>query len=42
MFNSLEVIARNKTPKTPVLNCRISRALEPRNADDAVRRNEYY
>jgi DNA polymerase gamma 1 len=42
MFNSLEVIARDETPKTPVLNCRISRALEPRNVDDGVRRNDEY
>jgi hypothetical protein len=38
MFNSLEVIARSKTPQTPVLESRISRALEPHNVDDAVRR----
>ena len=37
MFNSLEIIARSQTPETPVLNCRISRALEPRNVNDAVR-----
>ncbi len=36
MFNSLEKIACNEDPKTPVLNCRISRALEPRNVNDAV------
>ncbi|CAF3389354.1 unnamed protein product [Rotaria sp. Silwood1] len=35
MFNSLEVIARSESPKTPVLNCHISRALEPRNVTDA-------
>ncbi|CAF0845752.1 unnamed protein product [Rotaria sordida] len=35
MFNSLEVIARSKLPKTPVLDCRISRALEPHNVNDA-------
>lgn len=40
MFNSLEAIARSEEPKTPVLNCRISRALEPKNVDDAVRREE--
>jgi DNA polymerase gamma 1 len=37
MFNSLEEIACSETPKTPVLNCRISRALEPQNVNDAVR-----
>ena len=37
MFNSLEAIACSETPQTPVLNCRISRALEPRNVSDAVR-----
>lgn len=37
MFNSLEAIARDETPKTPVLNCRISRALEPDNVSDGVR-----
>nr|CAG4650726.1 EOG090X00SQ [Simocephalus serrulatus]SVE94067.1 EOG090X00SQ [Simocephalus serrulatus] len=31
MFNKLEEIAQSATPKTPVLHCRISRALEPRN-----------
>ncbi|CAF2952900.1 unnamed protein product [Rotaria sp. Silwood2] len=35
MFNSLEVIARDTSPKTPVLDCRISRALEPLNVNDA-------
>ncbi|CAF4390069.1 unnamed protein product, partial [Rotaria magnacalcarata] len=34
MFNSLETIARDESPKTPVLNCRISRALEPHNVSD--------
>jgi hypothetical protein len=38
MFNSLESIAQSVTPATPVLGCRISRALEPQNVDDAVRR----
>ena len=42
MFNSLEMIAKSVAPKTPVLNCHISRALEPRNVDNAVRRNQYY
>ena len=31
MFNQLEEIARSPHPKTPVLNCSISRALEPAN-----------
>ena len=39
MFNSLELIARSEAPQTPVLNCRISRALEPRNVGHAVRIN---
>jgi DNA polymerase gamma 1 len=38
MFNSLEVIARNEAPQTPVLKCRISRALEPHNVSDGVRK----
>lgn len=29
MFNKLESIAHSKQPATPVLGCRISRALEP-------------
>jgi hypothetical protein len=37
MFNSLEKIACSETPSTPVLNCRISRALEPQNDNDSVR-----
>lgn len=39
MFNSLEKIARSAAPATPVLECRISRALEPHNVNDAVRTN---
>lgn len=31
MFNKLEEIAQSEYPQTPVLHCRISRALEPRN-----------
>nr|CAG4641448.1 EOG090X00SQ [Eurycercus lamellatus] len=31
MFNKLEEIAQSDSPETPVLHCRISRALEPRN-----------
>jgi DNA polymerase gamma 1 len=38
MFNSLEVIARSASPETPVLKCRISRALEPCNVSDSVRK----
>ena len=38
MFNSLEAVARSDEPRTPVLECRISRALEPRNVNDEVRR----
>lgn len=37
MFNSLEQIALSEQPKTPVLDCRISRALEPKNVSDGVR-----
>ena len=37
MFNSLETIARSAAPKTPVLECRISRALEPKNVSESVR-----
>lgn len=37
MFNSLEAIALSEEPKTPVLDCRISRALEPKNVSDGVR-----
>ena len=29
MFNKLEKIAQSEEPRTPVLECRISRALEP-------------
>ena len=31
MFNKLEEIAQSDSPQTPVLGCRISRALEPAN-----------
>lgn len=31
MFNKLEEIAQSPSPQTPVLHCRISRALEPQN-----------
>ncbi|XP_071040732.1 DNA polymerase subunit gamma-1 isoform X2 [Parasteatoda tepidariorum] len=33
MFNKLEEIALSKKPKTPALECRISRALEPKAVD---------
>ena len=31
MFNGLEGIAKSDEPATPVLGCRISKALEPEN-----------
>uniref|UniRef100_A0A5S6QDJ7 DNA-directed DNA polymerase n=1 Tax=Trichuris muris TaxID=70415 RepID=A0A5S6QDJ7_TRIMR len=34
MFNALESIAYSKEPRTPVLQCRISRALEPSSVDE--------
>lgn len=34
MFNKLEAIAREAEPRTPVLGCRLSRALEPDNVYD--------
>ena len=37
MFNQLEAIAKRHMPQTPVLHCRISKALEPHNVDDDVR-----
>ena len=42
MFNSLERIALSDEPRTPVLGCRISRALEPRNVDEAVSRKTFH
>ena len=42
MFNSLEEIACSEAPQTPVLNCRISRALEPQNVNDAVGEKNSY
>ncbi|ELT96390.1 hypothetical protein CAPTEDRAFT_18002 [Capitella teleta] len=33
MFNQLESIAQSDVPRTPVLGCTISKALEPRNVD---------
>ena len=41
MFNSLEQIALSEQPKTPVLDCRISRALEPKNVSDGVRATNF-
>ncbi|CAF0847266.1 unnamed protein product [Adineta ricciae] len=35
VFNSLEDVARSSQPQTPVLQCRISRALEPQNVGEA-------
>lgn len=40
MFNKLESIAHSDRPATPVLGCRISRALEPRAVKDEVRRGQ--
>lgn len=37
MFNKLEAIAHSEQPATPVLGCRISRALEPRAVREEVR-----
>lgn len=37
MFNKLETIAHSAQPATPVLGCRISRALEPAAVKDEVR-----
>ena len=37
MFNQLEAIAKLDHPRTPVLGCRISKALEPENVLDDVR-----
>lgn len=39
MFNKLESIAHSSQPATPVLGCRISRALEPKAVGNEVRRN---
>lgn len=39
MFNKLESIAHSAQPATPVLGCRISRALEPRAVKDEVRQS---
>lgn len=37
MFNKLESIAQSAQPATPVLGCRISRALEPKAVGNEVR-----
>lgn len=39
MFNKLESIAHSAQPATPVLGCRISRALEPKAVRNEVRRS---
>ena len=36
MFNALESVANSENPVTPVLGCRISKALEPRYVLDDV------
>lgn len=36
MFNQLEAIANSPEPRTPVLGCRISRALEPQAVNNEV------
>ena len=36
MFNALEKIANSQEPTTPVLGCRISKALEPKHVLDDV------
>ncbi|XP_023224384.1 DNA polymerase subunit gamma-1-like [Centruroides sculpturatus] len=36
MFNKLEEIAQSSEPRTPVLGCRISKALEPETVDKNV------
>lgn len=40
MFNKLESIAHSEQPATPVLGCRISRALEPSAVKDEVREKQ--
>lgn len=40
MFNKLESIAHSAQPATPVLGCRISRALEPAAVKNEVRRSK--
>lgn len=37
MFNKLEEVASSKKPVTPVLKCRMSRALEPKHVGTDVR-----
>lgn len=41
MFNKLEDIAHSAQPATPVLGCRISRALEPGAVRDEVRESPF-
>lgn len=36
MFNKLEMVANSKEPVTPVLKCRMSRALEPKHVGTDV------
>lgn len=36
MFNKLESIALSTEPRTPILNCQISRALDPQNVGNEV------
>lgn len=40
MFNKLESIAQSDEPRTPVLDCRISRSLEPSAVGSEVRKNK--
>lgn len=40
MFNKLESIAQSEEPRTPVLDCRISRSLEPSAVGSEVRENK--
>jgi len=39
MFNRLEDIAVSSDPRTPVLRCKISKALQPQNVKGEVRTN---
>ena len=40
MFNKLESIAQSEEPRTPVLDCRISRSLEPSAVGSEVSENK--
>jgi DNA polymerase gamma 1 len=42
MFNKLEEIAKQEEPCTPVLGCRISKALEPENVSEDVSEVELF